>query len=308
MIYNWNLIGHEKSLELLEQDVKSGNLAHAYLFVGPNQLGKFTVAKQMANLLQCENNFCHQCEVCKRIQKGVHSDTIVAPNDGEAVKISFVRDLVARINMTTQSKYTIVLIEQIERLTSEAANALLKTLEEPPNNVIFIMTTENIRLILPTVISRTRIVSFELCSEDDLKMRLQDLFPEVSPKLLEQASLLSLGKPGKAIGFLEDRSNLDYYQSLYNEACALLAESDIHRKFQYAERLLEKTYMAEDFLDVFEHVLRSRLLKLQLGESVENGIDKTKVIHLINETQQSRGNISKNINTRLNLENLLLAI
>ena len=308
MIYNWNLIGHDTTLRLLEQDVSSGNLAHAYLFVGPSQLGKFTVARQMANILQCENNFCHTCSVCTQIKKGVHADTIVAANDGESVGIDFVKDLIARINMTTQSRYTVVLIEQIERVTIPATNTLLKTLEEPPDNVIFIMTTENARLILPTILSRVRMINFDLCSEEELMCRLKERFKDVALPALEQASLLALGKPGKAINFLEDRANLDYYQSLYNEVCALLVEENVQRKFQYVETILETPYMAEDFLDILEHVLRSRLLKLQAGENIEKTLNRDKILSLIKETQTTRGNFSGNINVRLNLENLLLAI
>lgn len=300
MIYNWNIVGHDATLQMLESDIGSGNVSQCYLFVGPNQLGKFTVARKMAAILQCENNLCHQCAVCTEIQKGIHPDTIMVKNDGESLKIEAVRDIVNRVNMTAQSRHTVVLIESIERLTPEAANALLKTLEEPGPDVIFLLTTDNIKAILPTILSRSRIINFHLCSENLIMQYLKKSFADEDQNLLDQASLLALGKPGKAISFLEDRASLSYYQSLYNDASSMFAEQSITRKFQYVESILEQGFMAQDFLDVLEHVSRSRLL--------DSSSQKDDLLNLIKEIQLTRDYLTRNINSKLALENLLLAI
>lgn len=306
MTYNWNIVGHEETLKFLESDIASGNLAQAYLFVGPNQLGKFTIARKMANILQCENNYCHQCSVCSEIKKEIHPDTTIIKNDGESLKIELIREVINKVNMTSQSRHGVVLIESIERLTTEAANALLKTLEEPAPGVIFILTTDNVKSILPTILSRSRIVNFHLCSEVSIMNHLQKSFPGEDESLLRQAGLLSLGKPGKAIAFLEDRAMLTYFQSLYDTASSMFLEESVTRKFQYVESILEKEFMVNDFLDVLEHVSRTRLL-----DSVENKItnDAQKaLIRLIKEIQTVRDYLTKNINSKLALENLLLAI
>lgn len=300
MIYNWNIVGHDATLQMLESDIGSGNVSQCYLFVGPNQLGKFTIARKMAAILQCENNLCHQCAVCTEIQKGIHPDTIMVKNDGENLKIEAVRDIVNRVNMTAQSRHTVVLIESIERLTPEAANALLKTLEEPGPDVIFLLTADNIKAILPTILSRSRIINFHLCSENLIMQYLKKGFADEDQSLLDQASLLALGKPGKAISFLEDRASLSYYQSLYNDASSMFAEQSITRKFQYVESILEKEFMAQDFLDVLEHVSRSRLL--------DSSLQKDGLLNLIKEIQLTRDYLTRNINSKLALENLLLAI
>ncbi len=307
MLYNWNIVGHEETLKLLELDIKNNNVSQCYLFVGPNQLGKFTVAHKMANILQCENNYCHQCSVCVEIKKEIHPDTTLIKNDGESLKIDLVREVINKVNMTPQSKHNIVLIESIERLTPEAANALLKTLEEPAPDVVFLLTTDNIKAILPTILSRSRIVNFHLCSEPLIMKYLEERHTTEDAETLKQAGLLSLGKPGKAIAFLEDRSLLSYFQALYNDASSMFLEESVTRKFQYVESLLEKEFMAQDFLDVMEHVARTRLLDFAL-QTNKNQASQQQLMALIKEIQQVRDYLNGNINSKLALENLLLAI
>lgn len=307
MIYNWNIVGHEETLKFLESDITGQNLAQAYLFVGPSQLGKFTVARKMANILQCENNYCRQCSVCSEIKKEIHPDTTLIKNDGENLKIELIREVINKVNMTSQSRYGVVLIESIERMTTEAANALLKTLEEPAPGVIFFLTTDNIKSILPTILSRSRIINFHLCSETSIMQYLQTSFPMEDENLLRQAGLLSLGKPGKAIALLEDRALLTYYQSLYDTASSMFMEESITRKFQYVESILEKEFMVNDFLDVLEHVSRTRLLDNIEQNASSNGAPNG-LIRLIKEIQMVRDYLTGNINSKLALENLLLAI
>ncbi|KKT19207.1 MAG: polymerase III, delta-prime subunit protein [Candidatus Peregrinibacteria bacterium GW2011_GWA2_43_8] len=95
MLYKWPIIGHEEQLKRLEADLKNGHLAHAYIFVGPDKVGKFLVAKTLAGILQCPNNYCRSCPTCVQVMKGVHLDTIEMRDDGESIKIERVRALIA---------------------------------------------------------------------------------------------------------------------------------------------------------------------------------------------------------------------
>ena len=132
MKYNWSIIGHEKQLSQLENDISSGSLSHAYLLAGPNSVGKHTVAKKMAGILQCENDFCHKCNTCIQVEHGSHVDTLVFKDDKNSLKILEVRGLLEKAMMTAQARYKIFIIQSIERMTTEAANSFLKVLEEPP--------------------------------------------------------------------------------------------------------------------------------------------------------------------------------
>ena len=166
MYYNWNVIGHEKELGLLEHDFRENNIHHAYLFVGPEKVGKFRVAKSVAGILQCPENFCHSCPTCIQIEKKCHPDIIELEDDGQSIKIDTVRDIIARLNMTSQGRYKILLIQNIGRLTEEAGNCLLKTLEEPPQKTIFLFTVSQLRDIMPTIASRMRLIHFKKLGND----------------------------------------------------------------------------------------------------------------------------------------------
>lgn len=301
MLYNWNIIGHERQLNALEKDVKDGNLSHAYLFAGPSKVGKFTVAKKLAHILQCPNNFCHTCSICKQVEKGCHVDTIEMKNDGESIKIELIREIIMRLNMTSNSNYKIFLAEDIERMTNEAANCLLKTLEDPPPQVIFICTTTNVREVLPTIVSRMRILRFRSFSEKFLQQSLSPFFPDADTETLKQVSALSLGKSGQAFKLMRDGELLSYFRKLYNDVLRLLSTDTVAEKFAYVKDIVDDPKLTEDFLDVLLHILRNRLISDRSANHVaiiKNLVDAERTIFLL----------KKNVNARIALENLMLSL
>jgi len=300
MIYNWNIIGHEKQLKMLERDITSGNLAHAYLLYGPSHVGKYTVAKKLASILQCENNFCGVCPTCVQIRKGSHIDTMEYENNHEPIKIGDIRDIISRCNMSSQSRYKIVILQSIARMTPEAANAFLKTLEEPHENTVFIMTTGFVKDVLPTIASRARIVKFHLFSSEFLAKTLKELYPESDDETIKQVSKLSLGKAGRAIDLMNEPDKLAYFLKLYKDALYLLDTDNIVEKFSYVEELNEDEGKRRDFIGVLTHVLRSKLFE-------KNALDKKeKFIKMIASVAEADVLIKRNVNSRLVLENLML--
>lgn len=301
MLYKWDIIGHEAQLNALERDIKSGNLSHAYLFAGPEKVGKFTVAKKLAHILQCSNNFCHTCNVCKQVDKGCHADTIEMRNDDESIKIEQIRDLIVRMNMTSDSNYKIFLAEDIERMTPEAANCLLKTLEDPPPKVIFICTTTSIREVLPTIVSRMRILQFRNFSEKFLQNALAEFFPEAEKDALRQVASLSMGKSGRAFKLMRDGELLSYFRKLYNDVLRLLSTETVSERFLYIKEIFEDPALTRDFLDVLLHILRSRLLS-------DQNPDKDFLARAIAQVQNTSSLLKKNVNARIALENLMLSL
>jgi len=304
-LYNWKIIGHKKQLELIEQDIKSGNLAHAYLFAGPSSIGKFSIARRFVNILQCPNNLCNECPTCKQIKSGNHPDTIVLKEKGASIKIEQIRDIIHRLQMTKQAQYKILLIKGAERLTPEAANCLLKTLEEPPPNTLIIMTTSSIREILPTIISRVRLIKFTAYSQKFLEEKLTELYPDKDPDVIKQVASLAIGKSGKAIKLLTNSELLSTYLNMYNVLCEFLEDKPVYKKFQVVEEMLGENNDPYEFLDVFTHLVRSRLHQ---GVAVDT-ITKEKKEHLLallSDIQETRSLLKRNINARLALENLAL--
>ena len=300
MKYNWSIIGHKKQLFQIEQDISSGNLAHAYLLTGPNSVGKSTVSKKLAGILQCENNFCHKCSTCLQIQKGSHLDTIELKDNKESLKIGEVRSLIERLNMTRQSSYQIVLIQTIERMTIEAANSFLKILEEPPPRTIFIMTTNNVRSLLPTIISRVRTIKFGTVSYEFLNKKLHELYSDFDDETINQVCLFSLGKTGKAMHLMENPDSLANYIKVYHDVQNFLDHKNVADRFSYVEDCVAEPSQIEIFLNILTHVLRSKILE---------GASKTKRhIKTLLKIDDAGILLKKNVNSRLVLENLMLSL
>lgn len=298
MKYRWSIIGHEKQLLGIERDLASGNIAHGYLFTGPVNIGKYSVAKNLANILQCENDFCHECGICLQVAKGCHLDTIEFNDDGQSIKIADVRSVIERLSMTRQSRYKILLIDSLERMTTEAANCFLKTLEEPTENTVFIMTTNNPASVLPTITSRSRVIKFSSVSSNYLQKKLQQLYPETQPDLIKNVSLFSLGKTGVANTLIKEPDVLANYMGIYHQIQNFLHHQSFVDRFKYVDSLQQSPENISIFLNILTAVLRTRAI-----EGYELQYLKT-----LSKIKEAGMLLEKNVNARLVLENLMLTL
>ncbi len=299
MRYKWRIIGHERLTQNLENDIVSNNVAHAYLFAGPEKVGKFTVAKTFAHILQCENDFCHTCGICIQIEKNSHPDTIVFRDNNESIKIGEVRGVISRLNMSAQSKYKIFIAENIERMTEEAGNCLLKTLEEPPQNTIFLLTAIYPKRVMPTILSRVRILKFHHCPDETLIDHLTQLYPDTDADVILQISKFSLGKPGVAFDLMNDPQLISYYRTLYNDLQRFLDHGGIFDRFVYVKEAEGNPRKVGDILDILSHIIRSRMLQGNVcGEYLK----------ILDKIDYTNSLLKHNINAKLALENLMLSI
>lgn len=324
--YKWGVVGHDNRLRELEKDIAEHNLAQAYLFAGPDNVGKFSVAKKLAHILQCENNYCHICHVCREIARGYHGDTIEIADDGDSIKIETVREVLHRLHMSKQAPYKILLVQNIERMTAESGNAMLKTLEDPPENVIFLLTASNTREVLPTILSRVRTYHFKRVAEQKMLELLQTLYPLVEPDQLKTMCSFALGKPGMAITFMESQVVYDAYKKMYNDVVTFVKTPDCVSQFVYigelvkASREEQSNQMVQDFLEILLAVLRKKMVELaqacqgmrQSGSAGEAGLKAEaglkKIIGLIREAQKAHDLLKRNVNKKLLLENLMLQL
>ncbi len=168
--------GQQHIVKTIKNALATGKIAHAYLFTGPRGTGKTTMAKLLAKALNCDEGIgcqCNECKNCKAIIEGTHPDVLeidAASNNG----VDEVRDLIDKVKYgTILGRYKVYIIDEVHMMSTGAFNALLKTLEEPPEHVIFILATTEPHKILPTILSRCQRYDFTKVSDDDIKERIR---------------------------------------------------------------------------------------------------------------------------------------
>lgn len=204
------VVGQRHIIQTLQNAIKQKKMSHAYLFCGPRGTGKTTVAKLLAKSVNClnpEQAPCNQCEHCLTIQNGTHPDVIeidAASNNG----VDEIRDLIEKVKYAPlQGKYKVYIVDEVHMLSQGAFNALLKTLEEPPAHVIFILATTEPHKVLPTIISRCQRYDFVRVNRFDIQMRIEEVLKTEKIEYEEEAvrliSQLADGGVRDALSILE---------------------------------------------------------------------------------------------------------
>src|SRR5574344_1090998 len=236
--------GQSHIVKTLKNALANNKIAHAYLFCGPRGTGKTTMAKLFAKALNCEEGLGHQCNACENciaINEGVHPDVIeidAASNNG----VEEVRDLVEKVKYAPiKGKYKVYIIDEVHMMTANAFNALLKTLEEPPENVVFILATTEPHKILPTILSRCQRYDFSKVDSEDIKKRIVNILEEENIKYEDRAldEVISLADGGvrDALSMLDQLLAYSNNYLSYQDVLDVFGLTSVDEKISFLESI-----------------------------------------------------------------------
>lgn len=271
------LIGHQKQIKLLEKSAESNRLAHAYLFSGPEKVGKKTVALEFASHLHCS-----------------FPDLILVEPELESkeIKIGQIRDLIWKLSLKPYSApLKVAIIDQAQTMNQESQNCFLKTLEEPKKDNLLILIAEYPKSLLPTILSRCQTINFQPLSRK-----------EIESNFSKEVAEFSLGRPGRAVDF-SDPQKLDEFKRNINEVAGLV-NSDLSSRFQYAKEISQKDNLKE-ILATWLFYFRDLLLE----KCSTPASDTLRYLNVLKKIQETNSLISStNVSPRLALEILMLEL
>jgi DNA polymerase-3 subunit delta' len=239
----WHIHGHDWAVKLLRLHAAGDKLRHAYLLVGPQGVGRRSLALRFAQALNCTatdtpGEPCGECRECRQIWAMQHFDmSLLAPEEGHKdIRIDQVRALQHTLALSPYAaKYRIALLPDFQQATEEAANALLKTLEEPPDKVILLLTADALENLLPTIVSRCEVIRLRPASITDAEAYLQTE-KSLSPEEAHLLAHLSGGRIGAAIHLAEEPDSLNRRKETLETLLDLLSATRVER-FRLAESL-----------------------------------------------------------------------
>ena len=341
----WRVKGQDGLVHQLDRSIRQGVYAHAYLIVGPPQTGKLTLATDMAQAVNCTdppNAPCNECSQCVRIASGQHADVVVlgtsAPqvdatggSEGRRARteigIGDVREIQHLTSLTpAEGRTRVIVFEDAHRLSEEASNALLKTLEEPPEQVVLILTTHWEDGILATIRSRCRTLEFKPMPAGQVLASLTADFgiEEEEAQLLAK---LSMGRLGWALEAHADASVMESRRDELTRISELL-DATLEDRFAYASDLSSQFYRnrteALDVLGFWLRWWRDMLVVSETGgdraadvvnvdwvESLTRaaaGYSTSQISGFIRTLLETMESLEHNVNARLALEAMMLAL
>ena len=287
-----NILGNEKIKELLQDTIKNNKNSHSYLFLGQTGIGKKMIAKEFAKGVLCLNNdkYCNNCKSCLEFDGNNNPDFSIIEPDGNTIKIEQIRELQKRVQekpiISTKKVYV---INNADFMTKEAQNALLKTLEEPPEFVTIILIGENDNAFLNTIKSRCMILHFNSISNSDMEKFLEMNYNmKITPNMLD----IFQGSIGKAIELKDKQEEYLNIEEVI-ENIEKLDLIDLIKK-------LDILYTSKDeILDMLDYI------NIILLKKAKDDVKYTNCIKIVENTKRR---INQNANYDMSIDNMLFNI
>lgn len=304
------IIGHQRILDFFKKSVENHRLAHAYLFLGSENLGKYTVALELIKKINgADINLKAHPDVLI-----VEPETLKNSKSKRELEISInqIRKIKHQLSLSPYSAlYKTILINQADKMTAEASNCLLKTLEEPSKKSILILIASNAGLLLPTIVSRCQSIKFLPVADQEIIKGIKYFNSSLDESEMTKILRLSYGRPGIAIQYLNNPELIrEYNQSIDN--LKELIQSDLNNRFKFAETISKDAMGARRMLHWWMFWLRDAILiKIGCKETTADFTkysltDLKRIVKTVKQTDKILGNAS--FNARLALEVLMLEL
>ena len=319
-----SVIGQEDITNTLKNAIKRGTISHAFLFAGPRGTGKTSCAKIFAKALNCTNlqdgEPCNECENCLAADKGAMADIMeidAASNNG----VDEIREIRDKVKYApTQGKYKVYIIDEVHMLSMGAFNALLKTLEEPPEHVVFILATTELQKVPATIISRTQRYNFKRISQADLEKRMKYILDQENIKYDDKAlaviAEVADGGMRDALSILDqllsyENDSVEYDAALeitgfaakekIEQILLAILNKDASQALALAQKELQNGASSKNILDELIDMATNALILLKAGgENKSNFLSQDFVEQIKDVPEQRYFNLIASANTALN--------
>lgn len=327
----WDIVGHDHAINTLRRAITSQRVRHAYLFTGPEHIGKAILARRFAQTLLCTStddparapeNPCQTCLSCRKVLHDNHPDVhyISRPPDRQFILIDQVRALQSdSARKTLEGRRNIFIIEGMHEMNVQAANCLLKTLEEPEPDVILLLTAPDPGLLLPTILSRVQQVPMHLLTGSQIRQALIERW-QASDEDAALISALAAGRMGWAVEAVKNTDLLSERQTQLETLIRVPSLNKVQR-FDIAQKLSTESdkikgvlelwllwwrdlvFAANDCPELVVNVDMRSLLQKQAAKI--SPVESTRMIRTILRTLEA---LDQNVNARMALEVLMLDV
>ncbi|MGB5686345.1 MAG: DNA polymerase III subunit delta' [Candidatus Electrothrix sp.] len=326
-----SIIGQPKAVNLLARALTGNRLAHGYLFVGPEGVGKTTTARALAAHLFCQtagaSSPCGHCSGCIKMKSGNHPDLSVIKPEGAGIKIHQIRELKKSLSFPPfEAEMRIIIIEDAQTMRREAGNSLLKILEEPPPGNLLLLVAADSEPLLDTIISRCQVIPFMALPVEQAVTIIQRNHPEFKAEEAESLAKLTGGCPGQAGTLYNDEILLLHKECIQALSVELSAENgsqaeSLEQALYLAGRLAERKDGLDQLFDLLALSFKENMIALLnknkradsdvpsvAGEGTRERWNLQRLSAMVDAVDAARRQLARNCNRALVCEVLLLEL
>ncbi|MEE1390138.1 MAG: DNA polymerase III subunit delta' [Clostridia bacterium] len=288
-----NIIGNQKNKKILEDIIIKNKIANAYMFIGQESIGKFLFAKEFAKAILClnENKPCNKCKSCLEFDNSNNPDLTIIEPDGNNVKIEQIRELNRKVvEKPIVSTKKVYIINDGQNITKEAQNALLKTLEEPPEYVTIILITTSESAFLPTIKSRCTKINFNKLTEEEMLKILKEKYNYQNVGNIVYKT--SNGSISKSIQIIEKQSEFEDINKMFSN----LEHANVIDLINSKEVVFKDK---EDINSILDYIITIFFEKIK---------DNRKYIECIEIAENAKERLRKNSNYDMTIDNFMLNV